>query len=208
MSEAERRCREFERQERGVPPGIGSKTRKWLTLGCLADELIDMIRVRNDVSFEIVVNNDPLVMPFHLSLRCPEQILAAEIRRTFQHINNAVVKSQERDVKLRKDDVRVISRITDNGDALRVARKILLLAARSCAEDELVILTIVVEIGRVLRTAAVQAVQVKARRSEVLQHVGVVASLKTRDGIKRKVMRNELSEIRVSRRYCAVELGV
>src|SRR5262249_35647411 len=158
-------------------------------------------------SFEIVVNNNPLVVPLHLSLRRPEQILAAEIRRVVQHVNNAVVKSQERDVKLRKHDVRVVSRITDKGNALSVARKILLFGAHSRPEDELVILTIVVQIGRVLRTATVQAVQVKAGRSEVLQHVGIVAPLKTRDGIKRKVMREELSEIRVSRGYCAVELG-
>src|SRR5262249_61404072 len=129
MSEAERRDREFERQERGLPAGIGSKTRKWRSLGCLADELIDIIWVCNDVSFEIVVNNDPLVVPLHLSLRSPEQILAAEILRTLQHVHYAVVKSQERDVKLRKHDVCVVSRITDNGNVLRVARTILLVGA-------------------------------------------------------------------------------
>jgi hypothetical protein len=83
-------------------------------------------------------------------------------------IDHAVVKAEHRQVELRDEDVNVVARIADQGDALAVARQVGLLARIVQAEQELGRVVAPVEERVADRTVAVDALEVRARRAEVL----------------------------------------
>src|SRR5215467_7489852 len=117
----------------------------------------------------------------------------------FQRKQYRVVKPHERDVKLRSDEVIVVSRIGDYCDSFLIARQILFVRTFSSPENKSIAFSGIVKVWVVLRTIAVHTVQVKTRRSEVPDHVGVCSPLTAGRGIECDVMGDELTQIRVSR---------
>src|SRR5262245_7307110 len=80
--------------------------------------------------------------------------------------------------------------------------------AFSRTKYELRILPYMVQVWRILRTTSIETVQIEPRSPEVLQHIGIVSTLKTGHRIKCKVMRDELPEVCVSSGYDPVVRSV
>src|SRR5690606_32930602 len=107
--------------------------------------------------------------------------------RTVDRLGDGVVEAEEREVELRDDDILVVTRIADQRATprrvgVRDARQIELpIVDRLHAKADAVRF---VEKGLVNRTAAVEGVEIEARRAEIVQRIGIVAPLQTRGRIE------------------------
>ncbi len=128
------------------------------------------------------------------------------VRRDF------IMEAEKQPLKLRNDDVLVISRVTDDRSALLrigelITRKVLRAWVRrgtgqGLAEQK--VTPILIQVGLVVWSATIHAVQVEARRSKVLQTFGVILLLEAAGRIKGEVMVDELAEICVGGRNSAL----
>jgi hypothetical protein len=105
------------------------------------------------------------------------------------------VKAEHRQVKLRDEDVNVVARIADQGDALAIAWKVGLLARLVHAEQQLGRVVAPVEERAADRTVAVDAFEVGAWRAEVLDALAG-RSPDQRAAVGGDVVRDQLAEER------------
>lgn len=91
-----------------------------------------------DDPFQKVVRDDPLVVPAHDPLRLVEDLLTLHLCLLGDVVDDLVVKVDEQQMKLRDDEVLVVSGVTDQGPALAVSRQVdaRSLAAYGIAVDE------------------------------------------------------------------------
>ena len=107
----------------------------------------------------------------------------------------ALWNGEEARVQLRDDDVLVVPRVADERHLLGVPGQVELLRLVP-AEQELRRSARVEEVRRGLRAREVEAIEVEARRAEVLQPVRVVLPAEARGRVERDVVVDELAEIR------------
>ena len=108
-------------------------------------------------------------------------------------IDHAVVQAEHGQVELRDEDVHVIARIADQGRALAIARNVRLLARIVHAEEQHGRVVAPVEKRAANRTVAVDALQVRAWRAEVL-HALTGRSVGERAAVGRDVVGDQLAE--------------
>ena len=139
---------------------------------------------------QVVVEQDPLVVPHRRPPRLVEDVRLGDAVLA-QAVDDEVVRAQERDVELVDEQVHVVARVADQREPLLVARHVV--AAR--AEQQLGRVVALVEVRAADGAAAVDALEVQARRAEVPQPVllGVRAQRRAVGG---DVVRDELADER------------
>src|ERR1700682_1586930 len=179
--------------------------------------------MRNDVLQDIfpddgrqeVVDEHPLVMKSDFALNA----LKSRSYRSGVLRNQFIMKPVHEPLKLRNDDVLVISWVADDG-APRVVdvfglRRIRRLTPRQvsririagCAGERPTLnksIVASVEVRRIVRTLAIDAVKIKTRRAKVDQTVRIVLLLQAACRIERQIVVDELAEIRISRGNAAL----
>ena len=116
--------------------------------------------------------------------------------------NRAVVEPQHQPLKLGHDAVLVVSRIADQRPAGRVPREVLGPPIRSTANAAAKQKrgTVVVHVGLIVGSTAIDVVEIECGGPEVHERVGIVLPLQAARWIERQVMVDELAEIGVERR--------
>ena len=163
-----------------------------------------------------VLEDGVLVVPADEALHVGELRFLAEARGL--EVGDLVVELQEGRLELRDDRVLVVARIADEralrlASLGRVARDVALVrhaAGVACerAAEEHVQAVVAVEIRLVVGAAAVDGVEVEARRAEVDQRVGGVRLLQTAGRVEGDVVVEELPEVGVAGGDPGVFLGV
>ena len=201
MPEAIRGGRELDRHERRALETI---------------ELAAVIQNRCDDAllgdaFDPVVQHQPLVVPRHEPARLGEDRLRRQAAGG-KGVADFVVKFQERDVRLRDDEIFVVAMIANQREAFRAARQIVAMVAGHAAGRDVDVLSdeqlrpriLAAGISRVARvqvTAAVgpqtvYRIEIQCRRSEVLDGGRVRLLLANRRQIQRDIVIDELAQVR------------
>jgi hypothetical protein len=85
--------------------------------------ILDQIpnKVTSDAEWKKLVQDDPLIMPAHHASGTIEHLIWSRAR--FSHpIHKVIMKMQERQVKLRNQQMRVVPGVTDKSQSLLVSR--------------------------------------------------------------------------------------
>ena len=158
-----------------------------------------------------VLDHHPLVVPRDQPPRLLEQRRTGHPRVRLDPIDHPVVELDHRQVQLGDDDVLVVARVADQRPSLLVSGQILPLehlvvgielrvaSGQQLHPTELRIQPLV-EVGGVGGPAAVERVQVEARRAEVDQPVRIADALQGRDRIEGDVVVDELAQVGVAHR--------
>src|SRR6266567_881091 len=133
-----------------------------------------------------------LVVPAHLALRLAEDIFLLHALVS-QVVDNRIMKFQEGQVKLRNDEVNVISRITKKRPSLAIPGKVLHLISIVQAEQELVHVVDIVEVGTTRWPGSIQGFEVETRRAKVAQFIEA-SMVQQQTAVSRNIVRDELAQ--------------
>ena len=144
------------------------------------------------------MDHEPLVVPAHGLSDVVEPLRSGRLLGPHR-----VVELQEQGVDLGDQLVLVVARVADDGPAVRVADQVRSPLAEAGGrlvgpEVERAVIGVLVEVGLVVWTAAVEAVQVEPRRAEVDLGARVEHALGDRRRVERQVVVDELAEIGVA----------
>ena len=114
------------------------------------------------------MQDDPLVVPAHRASRALEQIGRGNILPA-KSVDDGVVKAAEGEVELSHHHVRVVSRIADDGGALRVSLQVVGPADLVPAEEELGRIVDIEEIRITGRSSAVEELEIDLLPARVSQ---------------------------------------
>ena len=151
---------------------------------------------------EKVVQDDPLVVPAHRAPRALEQIGRRHILPA-KTVDDGVVEAAEGEVELSHHDVRVVSRVTDDGGALRVSLNVVEAAGVVPTEEELGRIVDIEEVRVTRRSRTVEELEIDLLPARVSQrrYVGVVNQGRAIGG---DVVGDELPEEGPARRLAGV----
>ncbi|MGY4330041.1 hypothetical protein ACVWWG_004458 [Bradyrhizobium sp. LB7.2] len=163
MPEPIGRDRELDRHERiGLPVVVGE-----LAAVVAARGLQFVQHAGMDDAWQEIVQHDVLIVESNALLHVLE-------RQAVIVVDHAVVKAQHQGLELRDDAVLVVAGIADQRAALEARQVAGIGHARAghlLAEAEF---DAVIHVGLVVRTAAVEIIQIERRRAEVDEPVGVL----------------------------------
>src|SRR5260370_24114696 len=135
---------------------------------------------------------DPLVVASHQALGLAEDIFLLHALVS-QVVDNRVMKFQEGQVKLRNDEVNVISRITEKCPALAIPGKVLHLISIVQAKQELIHVVDIIKVGATRWPSSIQGFEVKTRRAKVAQFIEV-SMVQQEAAVSRNIVRDELAQ--------------
>ncbi len=203
VPEAIRGDREFDGHERAALPSEELQH----DLECLHDFLPAVRRDRERVGLEHIANHvfphephqevvddRPLEMPPDDPPRFVESLVCGCLRKGIDHL---VVVLQESEGELRHDQVLIVPRIAEQCPPVRVAGQVVV--SFGVPADQEVDPVGVVDEGDIVGPAAVERVEVQARRPEIRQGVRIVVALQLGCRVERKVVVDELPKIREPR---------
>src|SRR5262249_2945686 len=130
-------------------------------------------------------------MPPHHLRGAPEDFSSVDTLFA-QAIDHAIVKAQKSKLKLGDEQMRIVARVADDGEALFIARQVTRLAAVMTYE-ELIRVMNVVEIRLTNWSGAIKRFKIEAWRAEILQNVYIFGLLQ-RCSIMGDVVGNKLPE--------------
>src|SRR5258708_25667949 len=116
----------------------------WVALRAICQNIVH--EILTDTEREELMDDDPLVVPSHQALRLAEDIFLLHTLVS-QVVDNRVMKFQEGQVKLRNDEVNVISRITEQCPALAIPGKVLHLISIVQAKQEFIHVVDIIKVG-------------------------------------------------------------
>src|SRR5207247_6856301 len=195
----------FNRNERIVTPSVEKQPRLIVQhrLAALAERKDRVDHIGADDGHQKIMEHNPLVVP-------PDELLHGLEPLVWMFVADLIVEPQQRGLELRDDHVLVVSRIPDHGPRPRVGAAALRRApwhvaririggipGESASELEVPAVGLV-QVRLIVRSAAVDIVEIELRTAEVNQRIRVVLLHQRAGWIKRQVMIDELAEIRVA----------
>ena len=141
---------------------------------------------------EEVVDHGPLVMPADDPASLVEPPIGREARDR-RRVDDPVVELQDPQGKPGDDQVLVVAGVPEQGPRLRVPREVVL--AGLVVANQKMDAVLIVQERLVVRSAAVDGVEVEPRGAEVDERVRIVVSLELRRRIEGQVVVDELPEV-------------
>ena len=148
-----------------------------------------------------LVKNDPLIVPPQLPGRFVEHLIVACSAEP-RFIDERVVSLEHREMKLGHQHVRVIARVPNNGDALRVSLDVCSVQPK----QELCRIVTLIEERITGRSVAVQVLKVELRASSIAQLRCV--RMRSQNGpVSRYIMSHKLAKDRPTGRGVSQRVG-
>ena len=153
---------------------------------------MELDQLGTDQSWEVVVDDHPLVVPGRFAPRRLEDLRTGDAAVAGQ-LDEPVVDLDHRYVQLRDDYVDVVARVADQRDSLRVSRHVGLLSPLVATEQQQRRVVAAVKERTTDLARSVEALEVRPRTAEVdsVRELGAVGQ---RRAIGGDVVRDELSE--------------